>query len=128
MGLGLIAAASALLIASPASGEGAPQDGPVELSVCGGPGQPPCPLQAYMRVNVATPLASNNVEALATGLDRVRRFAPDPTWTSWASFAAEGAAAARARDVPRARAACKGCHEAWRDKYRATYRALPLPR
>lgn len=127
MALGVIAA-SALLIASPASGEDAAPDEPIAQAACGAMGQPPCPLQAYMRANVATPLASNDVEALAAGLDRVRRFAPDPSWASWASFAAEAAAAARARDITRTRAACRGCHQAWREQYRAAYRARPLPR
>jgi hypothetical protein len=81
-----------------------------------------------MRASIATPLASNDTEALAAALERARRFAPDPSWTSWASFAAEGAAAARARDIAKARASCKGCHEAWRERYRSSYRPKPLPR
>jgi len=128
MALGVVAAGSALLIASPASGEDVAPDNAVAQAACGGPGQAPCPLQAYMRASVASPLASNDVETLAAGLERARRFVPDPSWGSWASFAAEGAAAARARDVTRARASCKGCHDAWREKYRAAYRARPLPR
>jgi hypothetical protein len=85
-------------------------------------------MQAWMRASVATPLASNNAAALAAALDRTARLAPDASWTSWSTFAANGAAAARRGDIPTTRASCKGCHDAWREKYRAGYRARPLPR
>jgi hypothetical protein len=81
-----------------------------------------------MRANLGAPLASNDMEALATGLARAARFNPDPTWTSWVTFANEGAAAARKEDSARVRKACKGCHDAWREAYKAKHRSRPLPR
>lgn len=95
---------------------------------CGTPGLPPCPLQQWMRSNVASQLAANNMSALATGLERSAKLAPDPAWTSWAAIASRGAEAARKGDVAGARASCKACHDAWRDAYRAKYRARPIPR
>jgi hypothetical protein len=116
------------LPARTAPADDAVANGLIASGPCGAPGQSPCPLQAYMRASIATPLASNDIAALAAALDRTRRFAPDPSWTSWATFAAEGAAAAQARDIAKTRASCKGCHDAWRETYRARYRARPLPR
>ena len=126
MGVAL-AAGAAVFVAGPAAGEGGADEDAVAMASCGGPGQAPCPLQAFMRARVAAPLASNEREALAAALTRAGRYAPDPSWSSWSSFATEGAAAARAGDIVKARAACKGCHDAWRANYRMSHRARPLP-
>ena len=95
---------------------------------CGSPGAAPCPLQAWMRLNIALALSSNNMSALASGLDRSAKLTPDAAWQSWATFATQGAAAARRGDMSGARAACKGCHDAWREAYRTKYRMRPIPR
>lgn len=97
-------------------------------SPCGNPGAPPCPLQSWMRANVAQPLAGNNMNALADGLDRAARLAPDMSWTSWRTIAAQGADAARKGNIAGARAACKSCHETWREAYKAKFRNRPIPR
>ena len=81
-----------------------------------------------MRSSVAAPLASNNAGALAMGLEKAARAAPDASWTSWSIIAMQGAAAAKRGDLAGARAACKGCHDAWRNAYRARYRMRPIPR
>jgi hypothetical protein len=101
---------------------------PIGQAECGKPGQQPCPLQAWMRANVAGPLAANDFDALADGLDRASRLAPDPAWATWATAAAAGAAAAKKSDLPAVRASCKSCHDAWRNTYRAQYRMRPIPR
>jgi hypothetical protein len=98
------------------------------LEACGTPGAMPCPLQAWMRANVASPLASNKMSSLADGLDRAARLSPDAGWGSWSTFATQGAEAARRGDVAGARASCKGCHDAWRDAYKAKHRNRPVPR
>lgn len=95
---------------------------------CGGPGVPPCPLQAWMRASIAAPLAANNTGALAIGLERAAALQPDPSWASWRTIALQGAAAAKKGDVSGARAACKACHDAWRDAYRRQYRGRIVPR
>jgi hypothetical protein len=131
--LGAAVIAAALLhvgqdaaFAAPSAGSATSDE--ISLASCGEPGMAPCPLQRWMRSAIATPLASNDAATLAAGLDRTARLSPDPSWASWASFASEGAAAARRGDITAARASCKGCHDAWREKYRAAYRARPLPR
>jgi hypothetical protein len=100
----------------------------IEQAECGGPGKPACPLQAWMRANVGAPLASNDAEALSAGLAKAAKLSPDAGWSSWASFAAEGSAAAKKGDLAGARASCKGCHDKWREDYRARYRLRPIPR
>lgn len=95
---------------------------------CGDPGAPPCPFQLWMRGNVALPLATNNLNDLADGLERTARLSPDSTWTSWRTIATQGAAAARKGDIAGARASCKGCHDAWREAYKAKHRNRPIPR
>jgi hypothetical protein len=101
---------------------------PLQAGNCGGPGLPPCPLQAWMRATIAAPLAGNNTGALAVGLERAAALQPDPGWASWRTIALQGAAAAKKGDVAGARAACKGCHDAWREAYKRQYRGRIVPR
>jgi cytochrome c553 len=81
-----------------------------------------------MRGNVALPLATNNLSALADGLERTARLSPDMAWASWRTMAADGAAAARKGDIAGARASCKNCHDAWREAYKARFRNRPIQR
>jgi hypothetical protein len=97
-------------------------------ATCGKPGAPPCPLQKWMRGNVAKPLSENDTAALAAGLEKTATLVPDPAWSSWGTLARSGAAAAKRGDTAGARAACKGCHDAWRSEYRAKFRLRPIPR
>lgn len=111
------------------AGLGLDDDGlELQATNCGGPGLPPCPLQAWMRAAIAAPLAANNTPALAAGLERTAGLQPDPGWGSWRTIALQGAAAAKKGDVAGARAACKGCHDAWREAYRRQYRGRIVPR
>jgi hypothetical protein len=101
---------------------------PAQAPTCGRPGLPPCPLQGFMRANVAAPLASNDGDQLAASLDRVARLVPDPAWSSWVAAAEAGSAAAKRGDTAAARVACRACHDAWRASYRAKYRLRPIAR
>ena len=101
---------------------------PAQSGACGKPGQPPCPLQDWMRKNVAAALATNDAAALAVALEKSAQLSPDPAWASWVSAASSGAAAAKKGDVAGARAACKTCHDAWRTAYRDQFRTRPIPR
>jgi hypothetical protein len=123
LGLGIAGASDAR-----AEGDGGVWSGPIAQVECGKPGQPACPLQAWMRANVATPLASNDTESLAKGLDKAANLSPDPGWVAWPQLASAGAAAARKGDLAGTRASCKGCHDAFRDVYREKYRNRPIPR
>ena len=97
---------------------------------CGDKGQPRCPLQAWMEDHLQAALDKSDAAALAKGLARAARFAPDPGWNAgeqgWSTLADAGAAAAEGGDLEAARKACKACHKAWRSKYKQTFRARPV--
>lgn len=69
--------------------------------------------------------------ALAAALTQAAPWAPDPTWnegeTGWRALAEAGAAKANANDFAGARASCKACHRAWRDRYQHEFRERPVP-
>jgi hypothetical protein len=81
----------------------------------------PCPLQRWMRVNVAPAVASNDPQQLAKALDRLAAFSPDPSW-NWAPIAKAAAVAARRGDMPEARKSCQGCHNAYKEQWKTQYR------
>jgi len=122
-----VSLAAALAAASSASSFGSEPPVPAQ-NACGSPGSPPCPLQAWMRETIALPLATNNLSDLADGLERTARLSPDMAWESWRTIASQGAAAARKGDINRARAACKACHDTWREAYKAKFRKRPIQR
>jgi hypothetical protein len=96
-----------------------------EQAVCGQPGMAPCPLQRFMRENVAASLARGEDQAIARSLRKVAAIAPGE-FALWASIANEGAAAAEQDDTARLRAACTSCHRQYRAQYRTKYRATPI--
>ncbi len=130
-GFSLAAAAAAAVIVSSAPAGSADArvvtvaDG--ATGSCGEPGQAPCPLQGFMRLQVAAPLAQKDLTTLAASLDRAATLLPDATWTTWPAFAKAGADAARSGKIDEVRKACKGCHDTWRAKYRKDFRPRPLP-
>lgn len=124
----LVVSIAAAFTTASSIGSAEPEQPVPAQAPCGSPGSPPCPLQAWMRGNVGRPLATNNMKALADGLERTATLSPDATWTSWKTFATQGAAAARKGDITGARASCKSCHDAWREAYKAKYRTRPVPR
>lgn len=90
------------------------------------------PLAHWMETNLQAAVEAGDLAKLATGLEKAAAFAPDPSWnqgeTSWEKIAKDGAAKAKAGDLAGAKASCKGCHTAWRKKYKAQFAQRPLPR
>lgn len=96
---------------------------------CGGRSNP-CPLQKWMQDNVGSKLADGKLTDVATSLDKVATISPDATWTDWAKFAKDGAAAARkgGDDGTRAtKAACKACHDKYKNDYKTKFRTKAVP-
>jgi hypothetical protein len=93
----------------------------------------PCPLQKWMRQNMAASMASGDMTALGAAFDKVAAFSPDPKWnggdakSNWDAIARAGSAAAKANDAAGVKASCKTCHDAYKDKYKASYRTKPAP-
>jgi hypothetical protein len=103
-----------------------------EDATCGSK-ENPCPLQKWMRQNMAAANSSGDMAALATDFDKVSKIAPDPKWNgadakaSWDAIAKAGVAAAKANDAAAVKAACKSCHDAFKDKYKAQFRTKAVP-
>jgi hypothetical protein len=97
----------------------------VGQTTCGQPGLLPCPLQRFMRENVAAPLARGETKAIAASLRKVATIGPSE-FTSWSAIATQGAVAAEQGDTTALRSACNACHQAYRAAYRAHYRTRPI--
>lgn len=82
----------------------------------------PCPLQAWMRVNIAAFSAAEDGPGLARGLERSAELSPDPSW-DWAAIARAGAAAAKAGDFAGASKSCRSCHDKYKNLYKEKYRS-----
>lgn len=109
--------------AKPAASVAGPADG---AGVCGPTPLPPCPLQGWMKTNTAPAMAAKDFGALATAFQKIQTFAP-AGYTNWASISKDGAAAAQAQNLDAVKAACRGCHEQYKTKYKTEMRIRPLP-
>jgi hypothetical protein len=96
--------------------------------------QPDCPMQAWMKKNAATMLGFGDISSIADVFDRIAKMAPDDVgpdgrllYANWRSISDDGAAAARAGDVPAAKAACRGCHVQYLKWYQGQLRGRPVP-
>ena len=92
---------------------------------CGGKEQKPCPMQGWMKRVMAPASSSDDGEALAKALAYVAEHAP-PGFPDWVAIAGAGAVKAKAGDVDGAKASCKQCHDAYKDRYKATMRDRPF--
>ncbi len=88
----------------------------------------PRPLQAWMKKNMTPAMNAQDFDALGAGLDAIATFAPkEPGYPNWTSIAKDGKNAAKGADLGAVRAACRGCHEQYKAKYKAELRARPIP-
>jgi hypothetical protein len=93
----------------------------------------PCPLQKWMRQNMAPANASGDMAALGSDFDKLAKISPDPKWNgadakaNWDAIAKAGQAAAKANDAAGVKAACKACHDGFKDKYKAQFRTKAVP-
>ena len=74
-----------------------------------------------MKANTSPAMSAEDFDALATALDKAATFAP-PGYTNWASIAKDGASAAHAQSLDGVKAACRGCHNQYKDKYKKEMR------
>jgi hypothetical protein len=95
--------------------------------VCGRPGKPACPLQAWMREQMALPYATRRFDELAGNALALVALNPNPKeWRDWDELALEAARAAKAHDEVQTLRACTQCHHAHRSEYVAQYRERAL--
>ena len=103
-----------------------------EDATCGSK-ENPCPLQKWMRQTMAAANASGDMAGLATAFEKVSKIAPDAKWNgsdakaNWDAIAKAGQAAAKANDPAAVKAACKSCHDGFKDKYKAQFRTKAVP-
>jgi hypothetical protein len=135
IGAGSVAADAALDVGRDTRGE-EERAGWVDAGrFCGdGKLQPDCPMQAWMKKNATAMLGFGDISAIADVFDRMARLAPDDVtpdgqrvYANWRSISEDGAAAARAGDVPAAKAACRGCHVQYLKRYQSDLRGKPVP-
>lgn len=91
---------------------------------CGGRSQRPCPMQGWMKKVMAPASMDGDREALANALTYAAEHAP-PGYPDWATLARTGASRARAGDLEGAQASCQPCHDAYKERYKATMRDAP---
>jgi hypothetical protein len=100
---------------------------------CGEKDLPECPLQLWMKRNANTMITFGETTTLAEVFDQIAEMAPPArgltreTFANWISIARDGAVASRVGNLQAAKAACRGCHTQYRERYHAELRALPLP-
>lgn len=82
-------------------------------------------MKSWMKKNMGATRASNDFPGLATAFDKVAAKNPDPAFTEWAAISKQGAAAAKGRDMQGVKDSCKGCHEKYKDAYKAKYADRP---
>jgi len=84
-----------------------------------------------MERNTQQAVENQDLPALTRALTRIAGMAPERAWdqgpTGWRAIAEQGAQAAQSGDFRGARASCKQCHNAWRERYRREYRLRPVP-
>jgi hypothetical protein len=84
---------------------------------CGDKGKPPCPMQKWMKENMAPAAANGDADALAKAFDYVASHAP-AGFSDWSKIAKSGGDAAKAKKVEDAKKACKTCHDEYKSKYK----------
>ena len=90
---------------------------------CGDKGQPPCPMQHWMKSTMAMAFAGGDKATIAAALRTIGRKVPPGGYATWADIANEGARKADAGDTAGVKEACRQCHALYQARYRATQRA-----
>lgn len=95
---------------------------------CGQPGKPPCPLQQWMRQELAGPRYERDWTRLEANLAALEAANPDPDeWTRWNKYSRRAAAAARAKRRSELDSQCRNCHKQYRRLYKKRFRLRPPP-
>jgi hypothetical protein len=117
--------ADAAPVAPPASAVPSTSSSAKGAPTCGDKPLPPCPLQGWMKANTSPAMTAQDFGALATALEKIVTFAP-AGYTNWVSISRDGADAARAQTLDGVKAACRGCHNQYKDRYRKEMRDRPI--
>lgn len=94
-------------------------------------GDPKTPLGKWMKPNMGAPMAGQDFAALQKGFDTVASKPPakgaSSDYAQWATIAKNGSAAAAKQDVAGVKAACKQCHDQYKQAYIKDYPTTSFP-
>lgn len=79
------------------------------------------PLGKWMKPNVGAPMAGQEYATVAASMRVVAGRVPSGNYGNWASLSTQAAAAAAKGDLNAIKAACKGCHDAYKTQYRSEH-------
>jgi hypothetical protein len=88
----------------------------------------PTPLGLWMKPNMGAVLAGQDFPTLQKNFDFVAsKPPPGADYPQWATFAKAGSAAAGKQDAAAVKAACKQCHDNYKEKYRKDFPTRAFP-
>jgi hypothetical protein len=91
-------------------------------------GEPATPLGKWMKPNMGAPLAGQDFAALQKAFDLVAgKPPPGADYPKWEATSREGSTAAGKQDLAGVKAACKHCHEPYKEKYKKDFIDRPFP-
>jgi hypothetical protein len=106
--------------------DGAPAaDGTAATTACGGPSQPECPTQHWMKSTLQAYLRTKDYKRLEGSFKELAAHTPGG-YEHWGDMAETGARAAAQGDEATVRKSCQDCHDAYRSSFRQQYRGLQL--
>jgi cytochrome c553 len=88
---------------------------------------PLTPLGQWMKPNMGAPLAGQDFPTLQTNSDVVAGKQPSADYPQWTSFAKAVGAAAAKKDIAAVKAACKQCHDTYKEKYKKEFPTKAFP-
>jgi hypothetical protein len=90
--------------------------------------EPKTLLGKWMKPNMGAPLAGQDFDTLAKSLTLVASKPPPAgSFPNWAQMAKDGATAASKQDIKGVKAACKACHDAYKQSYIDQFPTRPFP-
>jgi hypothetical protein len=80
-----------------------------------------------MKTNAGGAMAAADFDALGDVFGKIATLAPAASgYANWISIAKDGQDAARVQNLDAVKAACRGCHNQYRAKYKTEMRDRPL--
>jgi hypothetical protein len=94
-------------------------------AACGGPGQPECPTQQWMKSTLQAFLRTKDYKRLESSFKELASHSPQG-FEHWGDISEAGARAAAQGDEALVRKSCQECHDAYRSSFRQQYRGVQL--
>jgi hypothetical protein len=80
-----------------------------------------------MKANTSAAMSAGDFDALQAALTKTAALAPPGAgYPNWVSISNDGADAARVQNLDAVKAACRGCHNQYKAKYKKEMRDRPI--